>query len=96
MSGGGFGLRDVFPVAPRGGLVLAGAGLEAALQDAGKPAGQSAQGVVMLKSLGAGHRRRLGPGEARSAAKAWIISASMSRSLRTYRAATIFFLPRRG
>jgi hypothetical protein len=33
------------------------------------------------------------PGEALSAANAWIISASMSRSLRTNRAATILFLP---
>jgi hypothetical protein len=33
------------------------------------------------------------PGETRSVAKASLISASMSRSLRTYRAATIFFLP---
>ena len=29
----------------------------------------------------------------RSAAKAWIVNASISRSLRTNRAVTIFFLP---
>jgi hypothetical protein len=52
-------------VAPSGGLVVAGAGLEAARV----------------------------AGESLSAAKAWITSAAMSRSLRTYRAATIFFLP---
>jgi hypothetical protein len=34
MSSGGFRLRGVFPVAPGGGLVVAGAGLEAAVQDA--------------------------------------------------------------
>jgi hypothetical protein len=40
-------------VAPGGGLVIAGAGLEASVQDADGPAGQSSQGVVMLESLGA-------------------------------------------
>ena len=36
MSSGGVSLRDVFPVVPRLGLVVAGAGLEAAVQDAGE------------------------------------------------------------
>jgi hypothetical protein len=53
MSSDGLGLMDVFPVAPRGGLVVAGASLEASVQDADKSAGQSSQGVVMLESLGA-------------------------------------------
>jgi hypothetical protein len=53
MSSGGWRLRDVFPMAPRGGLVVAGAGLEAAVQDGDEPAGQSSQGVVMFDSLGA-------------------------------------------
>lgn len=38
---------------PRGGLVVEGAGLEAAMQDADEPARQSSQGVVMFDSLGA-------------------------------------------
>ena len=53
MSSGCFRLREVFPVAPRGGLVVAGAGLEASVQDADEPAGQSSQGVVMFESFGA-------------------------------------------
>jgi hypothetical protein len=40
MSSGGVRLRDVFPVAPRGGFVIAGAGLEASVQDTDKAAGQ--------------------------------------------------------
>jgi len=53
MSSGSIRLRGVFPVAPGGGLVVAGAGLEAAVQDADEPAGRSSQGVVMFESLGA-------------------------------------------
>jgi hypothetical protein len=42
MSSGGFWFGDrPFAVAPRGGLVVAGAGLEAAVQDADQAAGQS-------------------------------------------------------
>jgi hypothetical protein len=52
MSSGGFRLRDAFSVAPDGGLVVAGAGLEASVQDAGQAARQSSEGVVVLKSLG--------------------------------------------
>jgi hypothetical protein len=53
MSSGGVRLRDVFPVAPGDGLVVAGPGLEASVQDADKAAGQPSEGVVVLKSLGA-------------------------------------------
>ena len=54
MSSGGFWFGDrPFAVAPRGGLVVAGAGLEADVQDAGKAAGQSWWGVVVLESFGA-------------------------------------------
>ena len=53
MSSGGVRLSGVFPVAPGGGLVVAGAGLEASVQDADQAAGQSSQGVVVLESLGA-------------------------------------------
>src|SRR5215472_13334364 len=53
MSSGGVRLRDVFPVAPGGGLVVAGPGLEASVQDADKAAGQSSEGVVVLESVGA-------------------------------------------
>src|SRR5215469_7659906 len=53
MSSGGVRLRDVLPVAPGDGLVVAGAGLEAAVQDADQAAGQSPQGLVVLASPGA-------------------------------------------
>ena len=53
MSSGGFRLRDAFPVAPGGGLVVAGPGLETSVQDADQAAGQPSQGVVVLESLGA-------------------------------------------
>ena len=94
MSSGGVRLRDVFPAAPGGGLVVAGAGLEASVQDADQAAGQSSEGIVVFESLGAlGVVEGAGTRETLSAAKAWIISASMSRSLRTNRAATILRLP---
>jgi len=53
MSSCGVRLRDIFPVAPRGGLVVAGPGLEASVQDADKTAGQFPQGLVVLASSGA-------------------------------------------
>jgi len=53
MSSGGVRLRGVCPVAPGGGLVVAGAGLEAAVQDADQAAGQFPQGLVVLASAGA-------------------------------------------
>jgi len=53
MSSGGVRLRDVFPVAPGDGLVVAGAGLEAAVQDADQAAGQVPQGLVVRASPGA-------------------------------------------
>jgi hypothetical protein len=51
MPSGGGSLAGVFAVAPGGGLVVAGAGLEASVQDADESAGQSSQGVVVLESL---------------------------------------------
>ena len=57
MSSGGFRLKDVFPVAPCGGPVAAGAGLQASVQDADQAAGQSSQGVVMLARPGPGLRQ---------------------------------------
>ena len=53
MSSCGVRLRDIFPVAPRGGLVVAGPGLEASVQDAGQAAGQSSEGLVVQASAGA-------------------------------------------
>ena len=48
MSSGGFWFGDrPFAVAPRGGLVVAGAGLEAAVQDADQPVPELAQGCVV-------------------------------------------------
>jgi hypothetical protein len=53
MSSGGFGL-GVFSRCPRAvAFVVAGAGVEAAVQDADEPVGESSQGVVMFESLGA-------------------------------------------
>jgi hypothetical protein len=46
MSSGGGGLAGVFGVAPGGGLVVAGAGFQAAVQDADQAAGQPAESVV--------------------------------------------------
>src|SRR5262249_10094329 len=53
MSSGGVGLGEVFPVAPCDGLVVAGAGLEASVQDADQAAGQFPQGLVVLAPPGA-------------------------------------------
>ena len=86
----------VCPVAPGGCLVVAGMCLQASVQDADEPVGGPGGGRRCARSRGrAGRRRTCGrhQGEALSAAKAWIIRASMSRSLCTNRAATIFFLP---
>src|SRR5262249_23255966 len=47
------GLTGVFPVSPGGCLVVAGAGLEAAVQDADKAAGQSSQGIASAAGLAA-------------------------------------------
>src|SRR5215472_12800048 len=44
------GLGEVFAVAPGGVLVVEGAGLEAAVQDADEPVGDAPQGVVVLQS----------------------------------------------
>src|SRR5258708_31071968 len=46
-------LAGVFPVAPGGGLVVAGACLQASVQDAGEPAGEPAKGVVVFDPTGA-------------------------------------------
>src|SRR5512135_1372606 len=46
-------LGEVFPVAPGGGLVVEGAGLQASVQDADQPVRQPPQGVVVFESLGA-------------------------------------------
>ena len=43
----------VFVLGPGGGLVIEGAGLEAAVQDADEPAGEFAQGRVVLGAAGA-------------------------------------------
>jgi hypothetical protein len=45
--------RVVFPVTPCGGLVVAGAGLQAAVQDADEPIRQPSQAVVVFDSSGA-------------------------------------------
>ena len=57
-----------FAVRPGGGLVVAGAGLQASVQDADEPVRQPPQGVVVFESLGAlpvveraGARRGIGP-----------------------------------
>src|SRR5215475_4986866 len=47
------GLREIFPVPPGGGLVVGGAGLEASVQDADEPVGESSECVVVLESAGA-------------------------------------------
>jgi hypothetical protein len=64
------------------------------VQDADEPVGEPAQGVAVLDAAGAelvvGGRE---PGEAFRDAKVCALSASTSRSLRTNRAATTFFLP---
>ena len=87
-------LREVFPVAPGGGLVVEGAGLQASVQDADEAVGEPAERVAVVESFGAllvveGAR----PGDACSEEKAQDIRASTSRSLWMNRAATTFFLP---
>jgi hypothetical protein len=102
VSSGDVRLRGLFPVRPGGHLVVEGAGLEASVEDADEPAGELAQGSVVLGAAGAlGVVEGPGdflmatdtPGELPSADRAWAISASMSRSLRMNRAATTFFFP---
>ena len=53
MSSRGGRLREVFPVPPGGGLVVAGASLQAAVQDADQPVREPPEGVVMSESFGA-------------------------------------------
>ena len=45
-------LREVFPVSPGCGLVVAGSGFQASVQDADQPVGQPPEGVVMVESVG--------------------------------------------
>jgi hypothetical protein len=45
-------LREVFPVSPGCGLVVAGSGFQASGQDADQPVGQPPEGVVMVESVG--------------------------------------------
>ncbi len=47
------GLPGLLAVTPGGVLVAEGAGLEAAAEDAGEPAGQAPEGVVVAVALGA-------------------------------------------
>ena len=53
MSSRGGRLREVFPVAPGGCLVVEGARLEASVQDADESVRQSPQCVVVLDAAGA-------------------------------------------
>jgi hypothetical protein len=53
MSSRGGRLREVFTVAPRGGLVVEGAGLQASVQDADEPVSQPPERVVVFVSFGA-------------------------------------------
>jgi hypothetical protein len=46
-------LPGLLAVTPGGVLVAEGAGLEAAAEDAGEPAGQAPEGVVVAVALGA-------------------------------------------
>ena len=67
------------------------------MEDADEPVGEFAQGGVVLCAAGAlGVVEGAGAGRGARAAKAWAISASVSRSLRMNRAVTIFFFRRRG
>src|ERR1039458_6859085 len=52
-SSGDVRLRGLFPVRPGGCLVVEGAGLEASVEDADEPAGEFAQGGVVLGAAGA-------------------------------------------
>jgi hypothetical protein len=79
---------------PGGCLVVGGAGLEAAVEDADEAVGELAEGGVVLGAAGAfGVVEGAGAGRGGEGARAWAISASVSRSLRMNRAATTFFLP---
>jgi hypothetical protein len=53
VSSGGGSLREVWPVAQGDGLVVEGAGLQAAVQDADQPVREPPQGVVVLDVAGA-------------------------------------------
>src|SRR5579859_4313103 len=94
MSSCGGRLGKVLPVAPGGCLVVGGACSEAAVKDADEAIREPSEGVVVLVSLGAllvvG-----GPGTGEAVRALWACAwrASVSRSLRTNRAATTFFLP---
>jgi len=46
-------LREVFPVAPGGGLVVEGAGLQASVQDADEAVREPAERVAVVVSFGA-------------------------------------------
>ena len=64
------------------------------MEDADEPVGELAQGSVVLGAAGAlGVVEGPGARRAPRALRAWAISASMSRSLRMNRAATIFLFP---
>ena len=79
---------------PGGRFVVEGAGFEAAVQDAGEAVGELAQGGVVPGAAGAlVVVAGACAGGAWRAEKAWAMRASMSRSLCTYRARTVFFLP---
>ena len=81
LSSGG-GLQGVLVVRPGGGLVVEGAGLEAAVQDADEPVGELAQGGVVAGAPAA-RRVVVGAGAGRGAQRGEGLqcSASMSRSL---------------
>lgn len=79
---------------PRRVLVVDGAVLEAAVQDADESVGQLSQRRIVSDAAGALFVV-VGPcsGEESSAANAWPASASMRRSLCTNRANATFFFP---
>jgi hypothetical protein len=53
MSSGEAALWCFVPVCPGGCLVVAGTGLEAAVEDADEAVGEAAEGVVVLVAVGA-------------------------------------------
>ena len=57
MSSGCGGLGVILAVAPGGGLVVEGAGLEASVEDADEPVGYSPEGIGMSCFRGRGARR---------------------------------------
>ncbi len=84
---------------PCGRFVVAGTGLEAAVQDAHEPVGELPQrGIVFgapgfeLVVVGTSARRGVQCTEGLGH-EAWVMRASMSRSWCTHRAITTFFLP---